>query len=376
MRRHIFGCFSLIVSFAIIFIGCDLSGKDEDENSKRPPNYHGTYNMIEVPVPEGGITFPVSYDDDNTATIVKPFYLGQTQVSYGFYQMVAYWAAYQKSGAKYKNLYSDYYPYLDNEVHKESDNFFPISEITYFEVIVWCNAYTEWHNEKYGTNFASVYNEESGQPIRDAKKPYSPTYMQRGAAAACFASYYQYIEDHPKAQDYLDNVEITGDGFRLPTPEEWELAARWRGSENTNTVTKTINGIDFSVQPVKFTKGNSASGANAYVGNLNETNRYAVFEYNSNGRLSTPKTKLPNTLGFYDMSGNLREFVYNIKHIDIPSQYDVWGSLVAKAPYPFAQTKGGYYLDTYETIAIGSDGIYVDATAYNYYYGLRVARSK
>jgi hypothetical protein len=64
------------------------------------------------------------------------------------------------------------------------------------------------------------------------------------------------------------------------------------------------------------------------------------------------------------MSGNLREYVYEVEYINLRGD-----------PYPFAQTRGGYYEDIYESIAIGGS-IYVDVCAYNYYYGLRLARNR
>jgi formylglycine-generating enzyme required for sulfatase activity len=370
---------NLIVSFLFFssFIaGCDITGDltwEVDTNI-----YQGIYKMIEVPVPQGGITFPIGVNNDDTAYISKAYYLGETQITFGLYQTVCMWAEKEKTGERYNNLYYPGYVYPEYTDNKQSIYDYPMCAVTYFEILVWCNAYTEWHNEKYGTNYTPVYTDSAGVPIRNSKVAYSPTYMQGGfwsTVEECFASYYQYIEDYPKMRDYIANVETTGTGFRLPTPNEWELAARWRGTDNINTVTETINGINFSAGSVRFTRGNSASGAGYPTTNLNETHQYAVFEYNSNGKLSLPKTKRPNTLGFYDMCGNLREFVYHIEHIEVPSEYDVWGTLVAKADYPFAQTRGGYFYDIYDPLALGAS-IYVDATAYNYYYGFRVARSK
>jgi formylglycine-generating enzyme required for sulfatase activity len=230
--------------------------------------------------------------------------------------------------------------------------------VTYFQILVWCNAYTEWHNEKYKTNYTPVYIDETGKPIRTAKEPLPPT-------AYNFRDLMAYIGYYPMMKNYLLNMDISGTGFRLPAPGEWELAARWRGYDAVNSVTGMINGIDFSNRPIKFTKGISVSGASDSISNLNECHKYAVFEYNSDGQLSVPKTKLPNALNIYDMSGNLREFVYNVEYLNLRG-YD----------YPFAQTRGGYFEDTYSGISIGGGSIYVDVAAYNYYYGFRIARSK
>jgi len=375
-----------LLTILILLIGsCDFAGEiswDLDIYS-----YQGVYNMIEVPVPPGGITFPVGFYDNDIATLSSAFYLGETQVTFGLYQTVCIWATYEKNGPKYTNLYYPDYRYPKYTDKNISIHDYPVCAVTYFEILVWCNAYTEWHNEKYGTDYTPVYTDNSGIPIRETKASYSPNYINKdlydrdgnlialATVTKAFYDYYIYLSEYPKMEDYLSDVETTGNGFRLPTPNEWELAARWRGNDNTNSVTGIVKGIDISSLPIKFTRGNSVSGAMDYIGNLNQNHQYAVFEYNSKSMLSVPGTKAPNALGFYDMSGNLREFVYHVTYIDTPSQYDAWGALVKKDPYPFAFTKGGYFEDKYEWIAIGS-GIYVDATSYNYFYGFRVARNK
>jgi len=367
---------NIYILFSFFLFSCTDTGNMTWEAETK--TYPSDYKMIEVPVPQGGITFPIGYDDDKTTTINNAFYLGETEVYFALYEQVAEWATNEKPGKKYTNIYFNKYPYTPK------DRNYPKSGATYLEILVWCNAYTEWYNAQYGANLTPVYTEISGEPIRNAhaQNLMSAEWVDIGNGMSMhvsnvengFAYYYKYIEYHKTMENYLLNIDTSGTGFRLPTPDEWELAARWRGDDSTNSVTETINGIDFSSKPIKFTKGNSASGAAFYAMNLDETNQYAVFEYNTKN-LKPSKTKKPNKLGFYDMSGNLREYVYHVEYVEIPSQYDVWGSVTAKDYYPFAQTRGGFYEDINEPLSIGAS-IYVDATAYNYYYGFRVARNK
>ena len=73
--------------------------------------------------------------------------------------------------------------------------------------------------------------------------------------------------------------QLTGEKFRLPTEAEWEYAARG-GKES---------------------KGYKYSGSN----NIGDV---TWFRDNSSGTTHPVKTKKPNELGIYDMSGNVREW--------------------------------------------------------------------
>ncbi len=73
--------------------------------------------------------------------------------------------------------------------------------------------------------------------------------------------------------------ELTGMRFRLPTEAEWEYAAR----------------------------GGNASKGYMYSGS-NDIWPVAWYYVNSNGTIHPVKTKKPNELGIYDMSGNVSEW--------------------------------------------------------------------
>lgn len=72
---------------------------------------------------------------------------------------------------------------------------------------------------------------------------------------------------------------LTGKNFRLPTEEEWEYAARG-GKKSKNT---------------KYSGSSDVASV-------------AWYESNSGNETHNVKTKSPNKLGIYDMSGNVSEF--------------------------------------------------------------------
>lgn len=74
--------------------------------------------------------------------------------------------------------------------------------------------------------------------------------------------------------------KLTGVNFRLPTEAEWEYAA----------------------------KGGNKMEKLQYSGS-NEIGEVAWYDENSYGKVHRVATKLPNSLGLYDMTGNVEEWV-------------------------------------------------------------------
>jgi len=232
------------------------------------------FNMIHVP---GGLTFPTGMNDSSTATVPNAYWIAETEATYELYECI-------------RNQQSDYgYSIGDpglmgsNGTTANMNPQHPVTAVNWFSAVVFTNLLSE----VLGLN---------------------PVYR-------CGTNI---IKDNSTASN-CNGFNITPDplsnGFRLPTNNEWELAARWKGGNSS------YGAIEVPAGSGKYwTRGNYASGANehvwdnvSYQANLNQAPTQTVTWYNANSGGSTKEVKLknPNALGLYDMSGNVSEWCFD-----------------------------------------------------------------
>jgi len=240
---------------------------------------------------QGSITFPTGTDDSATATITTKFFISETEVTNALYAKVMQWArdngkivetvgahnevsaAYVKYGGRFlRGLVG----YGDNKItyNADTDTFsvasgyenHPVGCVSWYGAVMFCNWLT---------------------CMRDGN-----------ALNVVYAS----IDTTWKNTETVENIAKSG--YRLPSSMEFEYAARYRGSDSTNTVT--------GYSDPYLTKGDSASGATANVDDTTATSLVAVY---GSGPAAV-KSKSANNLGLYDMSGNVCEWCYGFVIVD------------------------------------------------------------
>lgn len=235
----------------------------------------------EVPV----LQFPLGIDDNREGRVDAPFWIASTEVTYRLYDQVRKWATLEERG---EGRYSFDTPGRAGGSWPEpattgADH--PVTELSWASAVVWVNALTEYYNSEKGTNLSPVYYMDRGltDPLRDAT-----LLVNREAAPPL----------------YLDG---DAEGFRLLTDEEWELAARYRGVDSGAGAIEYPRGSDHW-----WTPGNYASGAAGSVDDREATLAVAVAE-TPPGSTAPVRSKRANTLGLYDMSGNIAEWTLRLQ---------------------------------------------------------------
>lgn len=185
----------------------------------------------------------------NTNVELDSYYVMKTEVTYRFYNDVADWGrqhGYNLNDGCNGAIYDDCRdPELDSQEH-------PITNIEWTDAIIFSNALSE----KMG--LTPVYKTEQNDVLRDSHQ-------------------------------YQFKVDSDANGYRLPTLNEWMVAARGgQPALAKGTYGAYYSGSNHSSNVAWFPDPNTSQFGTSPVGQLHR-----------------------NALGLYDMSGNVYEWIYH-----------------------------------------------------------------
>lgn len=305
-------------------------------------------------------------------TNVKPFRLAMYETSYNTWYEVLKWA--ENNGYTIVNKgVEGVFGEVEHENNMSDTGAepklveMPVCRLTWRDVMVWCNALSEMK----GLNPVYCTDKDFKTPLRDST----------GVA-------FNDLKNYAIEPGEVDNpyVNTNANGFRLPYVKEWEYAARKRldataisgrnvsgdetGSAIETTATELMNGFSFTLSSKQneycWQRQNSASDgpSETYTGQ-DDTNKELSTKTGksiSGRRMHLSGGKLPNHLGFFDMSGNVPEWCFD---------YDVtYGSV-----YKFSTARGlrgGDYLN--EIVGSRCSG-YKGGALVGLAFGFRVAQN-